>query len=365
MNNLEIIILTKQSLREAINHNKFWDNLYEAPFSINKAKWMLKNARAEENDTFAILGYEKYKIIAFVYLVPDLIKIGDNKTKKIFWSQRWWVSNKFKETVLSTYVKNQSLVECNNQVVVKFLGEKTKAFYNKQPFQKFSKRNRYIIIFSIDYDLLVLKKKKLRKLAPILKVLDKFSRVFIALINTLKSEKNSKGVSYTEVSIINNQVWQFIEKQSINDFVLKSKAYINWQIDNNQYQSITESEKNSKQNCLLGTIAKKIYNINDVIKKENTIIGFISCFISGNRMIVRYFVTTDMYYDDCLNVLIKKMISNKCTILQTEDSVLGERISKSFFKIYADKKELVSLIHNAINQNTKLSLLKDQDGNFF
>jgi len=365
MNNLEIITLTKRSLKEAITENKFWGSSYEAPFSLNKAKWMLENNRAEDEDVLAVLGYENHSIIAFVYLVPDLIEGEEGDLKKIFWSQRWWVSDKYKETVLSTYVKNVSLNECDNQVIIKFLGDKSKAYYEKQPFEKFSKRKRYIILFSLDYALLIYKKNNLKKIAPILKFTDGLSRRIFAIINGRKSRKNSNDVNYEKVELIDDDTWRFIEKHCSKDIIPKSKEYINWQINNNQYHVIKDNVNKLGYKCLLGTISQKIYNLNIVVKHDNKIVGFISGFVSGNRFIVRYFITTEAYYNDCANIMIENLINSKCTLLQTENSKLGEHVIGKYFKVYADVKELISLIHDDVTVNFENSIMTDQDGNFF
>ena len=363
MDNLEIITLTKRGLKEALTKNKFWSDSYQPPFSINKAKWMLDNTRADENDIFAILGYEKFTIIAFVYLVPDLIKGEDGSSKKVFWSQRWWVSDKYKETILSTYVKNISLNECGNQVIIKFLGDKSKAYYEKQPFRKFSKRKRYIILFSLDYDLLVYKNANFKKISHLVRFADGMTRRLISLIN--KSKRLSNGIEYENVQVIDNDVWNFIDKHINSDVVPKSKEYINWQINNNQYHVIKNNENNLNNKCLLGTISKKIYNSNIVVKHGNEIIGFISGFVTRKRFIVRYFITTETYYKDCLNILIKNLITSKCTLLQTENSILGERVVDRYLNVYSDKKELVSLIHDDVIIKIDKINMTDQDGNYF
>ena len=365
MNNLEIINLTKLVLKEAIAENKFWGDSYESPFSLNKAKWLLENNRADDNDVLAILGYENHNIIAFVYLVPDLIKVKGGIPKKVFWSQRWWVSDKYKETVLSAYVKNMSLNACDNQVIIKFLGDKTKAYYEKQPFTKFSKRKRYIILFSLDYHLLVHKRNSLKNFASILKLTDSFSRRVVAFINKRTSHKISKGISYKSVSSIDVDAWSFIEKRCIDDVVPKSKEYINWQIDNNQYHFLKEGIEKPNYKCLLGSISNKIFNATIIVKKDDEVVGFISGYVSANRFMIRYFVTSEIHYDDCLNILMKSLMSYKCNLLQTEDGILGERIKNKYFKVYADDKELVSLIHNDVNVNLQSAIAKDQDGNFF
>lgn len=365
MNNLEVIILTKRSLKAAIAENTYWNGTFDPPFSIHKAKWMLENERADDDDVFAILGYENHSIVAFVYLVPDLVKGADGISKKLFWSQRWWVSDKYKDTVLSTYVKNISLKECSNQIIIRFLGDNTKAYYEKQPFTKFSIRKRFIIVFSLDYGLLVYKKNSLKKIASILKFADSFSRRIIAFINKRKSNIINKDITIENVSFINDETWSFLENHCSKDIVPKNMEYINWQLNNNQYHIVKNNTDKPEYKCLLGSISEKIYNLNTVVKLDNEIIGFISGLVSGNRFIIRYFIVADTYYNECANILVKNVIHSNCTILQTEDSKLGDYVKSKYFKVYSDVKELVSLIHNDVSINFENSIMTDQDGNFY
>jgi hypothetical protein len=364
MNNLEVITLTKLNLEEAVADNKFWGDSYEAPFSMNKAKWMLANNRAEDHDVLAILGYENHSIIAFVYIVPDYISETEGSRKKIFWSQKWWVSEKYQGSVLPAYVKNMSLNACNNQVIVRFLGDNTSAYYEKQPFTKFSIRKRYIILFNLDYQLLVSKKNSLKNMTPILKLADGLSREMIAFINRIKCKKISHSINYEGVEFVDDGTWSFIEKYTQNDVVPKSKDYINWQIDNRQYLQIKNKSNKIVHKCLLESVSNKIYNVNFVVKKNHEIVGFISGFVSGKRFTLRYFITSESYFNDCLKILMKNITSNKCTLLQTENSKVGNQIISKFTKVYADVKELISLKHNDVSVKLDNSLITDQDGNF-
>ncbi len=365
MNNLEVITLTKHKLEDAILNNTFWNGKIDAPFSKNKAKWMLKNDRANPDDTLAVFAYDDKKIIALVYLVPDFITTNNNQTKKVFWSQRWWVADKYKDTVLSTYIKQLSLNACKNNVLVKFLGDNTKAYYKKQPFTEFSKRKRYIIIFSLDYELLIYKKESLKKAASLIKLADRFSRKIIATLNRSKAKINSNSIHYKSVSSINDELWLFLNKHCAKDIIPKSEAYINWQIDNNQYHVINDKYDKPDYKCLLGSISDKMYNSNFIIKNNDEIVGFISGFVSNNRFIIRYFITDKNFYNECVKVLIEALIDAECTILQTENSVLGDYVMSNFYKVYADVKPLVSLIHNDIDADMNNVMVTDQDGNFF
>ena len=63
--------------------------------------------------------------------------------------------------------------------------------------------------------------------------------------------------------------------------------------------------------------------------------------------------------------MIENLIISKCTLLQTENSKLGACIVDRYFNVYADAKELVSLIHDDVSVNFENSNMTDQDGNFF
>ncbi|MDG1728595.1 MAG: hypothetical protein P8K68_07065 [Algibacter sp.] len=364
MNNLEVIILTKGSLKEAVAENKFWGDSYEPPFSLNKAKWMLENTRADNEDVFAVLGYEKHTIIAFVSLMPDFIKKGKGNLKKIFWSQRWWIANNYMNTVLPTYIKSNSLTEAKNQIIVRFLGDDTKAYYEKQPFTLFSERMRYVIVFNLDHKILISKKSGLKKVKTLLRFLDKTSKKITFLINSYKSKKRTKKISYRFISNINNKDWAFIENFCVTDIVPKTQKYIDWQISNNQYHVITEGEVRPKYKCLLESVSNKIHNLSFMVEKEGETIGFISGLVKGGRFVLRYFLANQDDFNHCIDALMANLIKSECTLLQTENTVLAERLKNRYLIVYADSKKLLSLVHNDLDMNFQDTILNDGDGNF-
>jgi hypothetical protein len=364
-NNLEVITLTKKNLREVLSQNKYWSDSFDAPFSRNKAKWMLNNNRADEADVFAILVYENQTLISFVGLMPDWIKTENGEVKKTFWSQRWWVSAKYENTVLPSYSKNISLSATNNQVIIKFLGAKTEAYYRKQNYTKFSGRIRSIIVFNIDHNLLVYKFNSLKKIVGLLKGFDKFSEKVITLINKTKNNRRIKNLLFEYISSIDENAWSFIEKYCANDIVPKTKEYINWQITNSQYHNLSSGINKPGYKCLLSSISNNIYNLSFLVKKQGKTIGFISANVKDNRFTLRYFLTSDDNLNSCLDALINSFIKTKCTLIQTENGNLAEQIKRRYTSIYTDSRELFSLEHNDIELDFNNVCINDQDGSFF
>ena len=361
MNDLQVISLTRNKLKEALEQNLYWKNDSGfVPFSKSKAKWLLKNERIENDDICAILGFENNTLIAFVYLIPDWINT-EKGVCKFYWSSRWWVDDKYKNTILSTYTKKISLESVKNQMIIKYLVPETEEYYKKQPFTKFSTRERYIILFDLNHNFVVGKVKFLKILLPLLKIFTKISHYLISLINIRKI--NTSELFYEYLTTIDSDTWDFIKKYCQNDLVQKTKSYINWQIDNNQY-TIAKTESKFPQKCLISSISSNIYNLNFLILKGANKIGFVSALIRRNEFVLRYFLTDEKNYDDCINALMDNFIKSKCSILIIEDEILGKHIHHKFLKVYSNKRKIFSLAHNDVAINFENKNIKQQDGHF-
>lgn len=363
MQDIKITALTKSMLVDALQQNLYWDaNKKVVPFSKQKAKWLLKNERIENNDVCAILGYENDKLISFVYLIPDYLKTK-NGSKKVYWSNRWWVHEKYENSVLPSYTKTLSLDATQKQVLVRYVGDETLEYYKKQAFTKFGKRNKYIFVFSLDYHLIINKIKALKKIAPLLKITASFSHFSIAVLNKLKIYKNKKNIAYKYLETIDDNAWEFIKKHCENDLIPKSKSYINWQIDNQQYY-VTKPSNKPHYKCLLSSVSHKIHNSNFLVISKNETIGFISVLVRDNEFILRYFLSNQKNYKLCLTALMDHFITSKCTYILTDDEVLGKAIKQAFISTYANKKAQFSLAHDTIDFNFDDAIINQQDGHF-
>ncbi len=364
-NKLEIISLTKRDLKKAVDLNTYWSDSYEAPFSKNKTIWMLDNNRADDDDVLATLAYENYRLVAFVGFIPDWVKTNSQDIKKIFWSQRWWIVDEYKTTILSAYTKNASLSAVNNQVFVKFFGVHTEGYYKKQPFTRFAKRDRYIILYNLNSDLLIYKNQNLKKFKLVLKFLDRVTFKTISFLNRVVSRSRVKLLSINDITLLDDHTWNFVKKHCDDDVVPKTLEYINWQISNDQYHNLEHDEPKPSYQCLLGSISSRIYNLNFSVKKNNKVIGFISANIKDDRFVVRYFLTNEANFNFCIDALMERFIKSKCKVIQTENSVLGECLKKRYVDIYYNTRTLFSLFHNDINENFESRTLNDQDGYFY
>ncbi len=360
MKDLQVISLTRSALKNALEQNLYWKNDSEfVPFSKSKALWLLKNKRIEDDDVCGILGLENNILVSFIYLIPDYLRTSKG-VSKIYWSSRWWVTEKYKNSILSAYTKRLSLEATKNQVIIKYLGTDTLEYYKKQPYTEFSERSRYIFIFNLDSHLILNKFGFLKMITPVIKGVTSLSHAIVALVN--KRKIKTKDIVCEYISNLNDESWEFVEKHVKNDLIPKTKDYINWQIDNSQY-TINENNK-LPYRCLISSVSNKIHNKTFFVKQNNTVIGFVSVLVRGNEFVTRYFLCEEDNYKSCLDALMKHFIESKCTFLLTEDEVLGHHIKKRFMSIYTDKRQLVSLAHNTLDLDFSNKKVYQQDGHF-
>ncbi|NMH88214.1 hypothetical protein [Flavivirga algicola] len=354
--------LTKKMLQEAVNRNTYWSNGL-APLTKSKAQWLLTNPRIEEDDYCCLIAKEGKKMISFIYMIPDFLNINDDTYKKVYWMILWWVDSNYKKTVLGTYAFFEALRLVDNKIIIKSYAEHIKDFYEKQPFTVITSRLRYTLFFSIDTPMLIGRFKFLKPFYFVLNTLDYLVASVISKINYNKLKRRTKNLVYDYINELDEGLWAFIKPLCKNDFILKSKEYINWQIDSKQFTQLAVQRK--QQYTFLGTgNSPNIYLHNLKIIKDKKIIGFISYVVNHNEFNIKYFIVEkEENYDLCVDALIENFIKKKSKFIFSDDAKLVENIKKRFLTIFTYKVLKKGLAHDSLNLE-KANLL-NRDGHFY
>ncbi len=362
MANLEVIGLTKKMLSEAIDKNTYWkDSL--APMPKSKALWLISNPRIEDDDYCGVIGYEGKKMISFIFMFPDLI--NDTEKKKVYWMISWWVHPKFKDTVLGTYIYNEAVNLTGKQIFIKSYAENVTTFYEKQPFRVIASRLRHTIFFSMDSSMLIGRFRFLKPLKLIVNWIDSLTYSIIKTLNKSKFKKTTKSLSYDYITQIDNATWNFIEPLCKNDLIYKTKDYINWQIDNDQYMQTPISSKFPYKVLQTG-ISNNIHIHSLNVIKDGEIIGFISYIINFNELNVKYFlVKEEGNYDLCIDALMENFYKVKTKFIFTDDTKLSDTITKRYKTVFTHKVLKKGLAHNETKLDQENLVMLNRDGHFY
>ncbi len=360
---LQIVPITKAKLRAAIADNTYWKTA-TVPIPKSKAIWLLSNPRIEEDDYCGVFGFEGKKMVAFIYMLPDLFNLG-KRIEKIYWELLWWVNDDYKNTVLGTYIFNEALNLANKKVIVKSYAEGVNDFYQKQPFKVIEARLRYTIFFSLDASILIGRFALLKHAKIILSITDKFVASIVNKLNKAKVKKRTLGLEYHYLNKLDQKTWEFIKPLCTNDLVHKTKAYIDWQLDNSQYTQAPVISKFPQKSLQVG-IGYNIRIHNVKIIKNEKVICFLSYIVNHKEFNIKYFlVKNESNYATCVDAVIEHFIQSRANFIFTDDTKLSNSINKQFITVFTYKKEKKALAHNSIEFNNKVLKIYNRDGHFY
>ena len=361
---LNIVPLTKKALRHAIDHNLYWKDA-TIPLPKSKAFWIISNDRIEEDDYCGIIGLENDKLISFIFMLPDLLALGNNETRKVYWMILWWVDATYKNTVLGTYIYNEAINLADKQVLIKSYAENVNDFYEKQPFEVFASRLRYTIFFSLDASILIGRFPFLKNFRFVLNAVDSIVSTIIRSINAFKARKTLKQVSYDYITQLDHETWEFIQPLCEKDLIYKTKSYVNWQISTAQYTQIGVPKRYPYRSLQVGN-GHNICIRNIKIIKNNEIVGFLSYTKNHRELNVKYFlVNKNQNYDICVAVLIDHFIHEKANFIFTDDGELAKAIKKKFSTIFTYKIIKKALAHKETQLDFDNMVIYNRDGHFY
>ncbi|NER16884.1 hypothetical protein [Spongiivirga citrea] len=359
---MNTVLVTKSKLREFLETNELWEGHYLIPFAKSKASWVLKNERIDEEDLVAFLAYENGVLVCFVYLMPDIMNSSKGK-QKVYWSDKWWVASSHKDTIISSYLKNEVARITSNKIIVKFLGKATEAYYEKQPFRKFGHRTRFFIMYNADVGLLLSRFSFLKMLKFPLKIIDQISLSFTKSVNKRRAISKTKKLNYQYLNQLDELTWDFLKSNCDEDLILKDKVYVNWQLSNQQYTN-TPLPKKYVSNCLIGGAFSNIGIVSFSIIQQDKVIGFVSYLERESEFIIKYFITATGCYEECMGALMEHFTHSGCKIIHTENDELGSKLLKSYVNIFSSKRTLYSLIHKDLDLSDTNLKINEQDGHF-
>jgi len=363
-NKLEVIGITKQILSKALEDNTYWTGPL-APMSKSKAKWLLSNPRIDDDDYFGVIGLENKTLIAFIYMIPDLVQIPNGELKKAYWIIHWWVASQYKNTVFSTYIYNEAVNLTGKQILIKAYTENVEAFYSKQPFTVFHTRPRCTLFFSLDTNTIVGRFPRLKPFRAIISVMDTGSYKLIKTLNLAKLKHKTKHLTYEYINELDEITWQFIQERSKQDLIYKTKDYVNWQLSSAQYVQTPLIKKHPYSSLETG-MSNNIYIHNFKILKDNILIGFVAYTINFNECNIKYFlVKEDSDVNTCVDAFMDNFLATKSTFIFTDDEVVATAISKRFRSIFTYKVLKKALIHKKTTLDAESLTIQNCDGHFY
>jgi hypothetical protein len=364
-NNLAVKSITKADLRVIVSTNEYWKQGL-APFTRSKASWLVTNKRIDDLDYCGVMATENNKMVAFLNFFPDLINTPDINKTKVYWMNDWWIHDDYKESILGSYVYSEALKLANNQVLIKAYSENVHAFYKKQPYRLVEERLRYTLFFSLDASMFLGKFTFLKPFKWLLDITDSVSGYFIKNLNKLKLKKGTQDLKYDYINRLDDDTWGFIEQYLNKDLIYKTKDYIDWHLDKNQYNQTPIIFKRPFHNLLAGASYNiEIHKVK--IMYQNRVIGFLSYVLNYKEFNIKYFITenNEQSYVKCIDALMQHIVVSNCNFVFTDDTNIYTHLKKQYTIFYTHKVIKRALAHKDLKCDISGLQLQEQDGHFY
>jgi hypothetical protein len=360
---LQIVSLTKLQLSEAYKDNRYWKRGELNVISRNKALWLLNSPRIENDDFCFFFAMANNKIVAFISVIPDIVKIKTGSLKKIYWMTQWWTDKTFEKTILPTYLFQQSLALTQNNILIKQYAQNVHNFYSKQPFECLKLRPRYTTFFSLNPDSLIQRFPRLKHLRSLLHLNNYIVKNSIYRLNKVKNKPRTNDLSYEYLNELDIESWEFINAYCSNDVIYKTKEYVNWQLDSRQYLQAVVAEKHNLKSTIEG-YSEKVHIFLIKVVKNDTMIGFLSFLNFDGVFYLKYFISAHENFGNMVDAFMEHLLKLKASHLYSENDKVIKAIKKRYLTTFTHAPVKTALAHNDLFQNLKNTDIQDQDGHF-
>ena len=324
---MKITQYTKKDLLTSTDSNGFWGQSNISSIQT-KLLHLLDNPILDDHNPVIFTGEENEQIVSYLTVCPEYIKLNGEITK-IYWLNSWWVDPVFQETGIAGLLFFKAWNTLDKKIAVASFSGSAEQFYNRiGKFDILKDKSRYSIFLNIDTNLLLLKFKFIKPLSSVFQLMRiPLSVCYSCLTYTLNYLLRKNNIEVKNTLDFTNQLWDFANKKTNNDLVIKSKEFFNWKLSN---------------------------NLNFTVLHEGELVGFLSFAqviknpksLNNETLRVEYFLSDSKFNKMIVFLLISLANKYKCNRIVTESEELSNLLIKYRFfwllKITQKKNAIIS-----------------------
>lgn len=356
------IALTKKDLATALEENRYWER-HQVLMPKSKAYWLLRNKRIADDHICAVICLDGENLISYLLFIPDIVVLKNHTNRDIYWLQEWWVANTYQKSMVPSFIFNVAVKTLKGNILIESNAGTAESFFNSQ-FKPIYQKSRQVIFLFIENTAVINKIKILKYFKFLLNFINATILKGMHYFNFKKAMKRLDAFHFEYINTLDEPAWEFLKPLCTNDFVLKTREYINWQIDNSQYTQTPVSKKYPYKFSTTG-ISDNIHEHSFKIIQNNEVVGFVSYLFNMIEFNVRYFIPkNENYFNTCVDALVIHGLKHKAKYIITDNSDLSAAISQRYFTLFTYKTVKTSRVHKSCDLDLEDVKLTDRDGRF-
>jgi hypothetical protein len=271
---VEIIEYTKRGLRELLADQHFWTQRW-LPITKRRVISQISNPRADDNDTVLITAHHKGQLVAYLGILPDLLKSESQQPMKFGWLTAWWADKGSEHRLAAMKILFAAMKKYPNRLAASSpASEAARVYAGTRQFRECARFDSSYFIVG---------------LPPSFHALSDLARWFAGAKNRLVfgRELANRGLEIRTVQALDGATESFINDWAVGDPLGRDSSYWNWVL-RFPWMSASEEDETVQRSYAFSVFAKDFRQIPMFVSRFGTIIAFLFMVLREGRLFLKY-----------------------------------------------------------------------------
>jgi len=274
MRNIEIVAYTQQDLKRLLADEQFWAQP-QLPITKRRAISSLSNPRAVDSDTVLITALSKGQLIAYIGILPDVLRSNDQQTMRFGWTTTWWVETESTNKLSAAMVMFAALKKYPKRIAGSNPSkEAERAWVATKLFRECARFDRSYFIMAPP---------------PSLRFFSPPIRWTIGAKNRMIFDRKlgKHGLEIRTVGAFDEPFESFVNTRAIRDPLARDTAYWNWVL-NFPWLSTSPEDEAAQKSYAFSVFAKDFRQIPLLVFRHGAVIAFLVMTLREGRLTLKY-----------------------------------------------------------------------------
>lgn len=274
MKTVEIVSYTKEDLKRLLSDEQFWA---QPRLAITKRRAIshLSNPRAVDSDTVLITAHSKGQLIAYLGILPDLLRSNDQERIRFGWATTWWVETESRYKISAAMILFAALQKYPNRLAGCHPSKDAERIWAT------TKLFRECIRFDRSYFIMAP--------PPSFRLFSPPIRWFTGAKNRIIFDRGLQkhGLEIRTVGAFDGAVEAFVNTRAIGDPLARDAVYWKWVL-NFPWMSSSPEDETAQKSYVFSVFAKDFRQVPLLVVRHGAIIAFLVMTFRDGRLSLKY-----------------------------------------------------------------------------
>ncbi len=274
MKSIEIVSYTQQDLKRLLADDQFWAQP-RLPITKRRALSYLSNPRAEDSDTVLVTALSKGRMVAYIGILPDVLRNGHHEPMRFGWTTTWWVEAESAYKASASMILFAAMREYTNRIAGSNPSDEAERVWVA------TKLFRECVRFDRVYFILA-PPPSIGFLSPPVRWMSGAKNRMI-----FNRKLRKCGLEIRTVDTFDEPFESFVNTRAVADPLGRDTAYWNWVL-NFPWMSTSPEDEAAQKSYAFSVFAKDFRQIPLLVIRHGTVIAFLVMTLREGRLTLKY-----------------------------------------------------------------------------